>query len=530
MTTMENYLHDFLRVLFAHKRLIKRVFLGFALITLVLPLVLKQSFEISSQVIVQSKKLSQSDVGTALTQDSDKFIPPSLADMETEVNILRSSTLVRQTIAQLHEEGLYSPSPGVLGTLVTQPLKRFIVDPLRNHVINPLKSVLGLETDPVRDTTLDSWTAQALDDLTVETLPGSNVIFLAYRYPDPAQGTRFVERLLSNYLVNRQELQSNDLPLDFYELKKSQYQQRLDDLEGRRLALLGEANASDPAEEITFRLNAINTEEQALNLYRDRALEGQSWINYLQESLTAARKAGLTDYSFPYAFANTVDNIAYEDREIKQLGEQLSEQVSRYGGASETYQQSSLPIRQQREQITRTRGQFLRVVENRIRERKADLDVVNATIAQKVARIDEYKGRIFALQEVQSKLRQLDTEIDALHKAFFTYTQRYEESRSQGLIDGTLSNARILSQPYEPAEAVFPKPMLIIPLGLLTGLLLAIALGYVREFFDHRFKLPAQVQQHLGLPVLMVINAVEESKENPHSRGSWKWLWHWART
>ncbi len=105
MTTMENYLHDFLRVLFAHKRLIKRVFLGFAVITLLLPLLLKQSFEISSQVIVQSKKLSQSDVGTGLTQDSDKFIPPSLADMETEVNILRSTTLVRQTIEQLHDEG-----------------------------------------------------------------------------------------------------------------------------------------------------------------------------------------------------------------------------------------------------------------------------------------------------------------------------------------------------------------------------------------------------------------------------------------
>lgn len=529
MTTMENYLHDFLRVLFAHKRLIKRVFLTFALITLLLPLVLKQSFEISSQVIVQSKKLSQSDVGTALTQDSDKFIPPSLADMETEVNILRSTTLVRQTIEQLHDEGQYSPSPGVVGTLLFQPLKRVVVDPLRNHVINPLRSALGLETDSVRDTTLDSWTAQALEDLTVETLPGSNVVFLAYRFPDPAQGTRFVERLLSNYLISRQELQSNDLPLDFYEQKKAQYQERLDHLEARRLTLLGEANASDPTEEITFRLNAINTEEQALNLYRDRALEGHRWITYLQESLTVAREAGLTDYSFPYAFANTVDNIAYEDREIKQLGEQLSEQVSRYGSASETYQQSSLPIREQREQITRTRDQFLRVVENRIRERRADLEVVNAVIEQKVSRIDRYKSRILTLQEVQSKLRQLDTEIDALHKAFFTYTQRYEESRSQGLIDGALSNARILSHPYEPTEAVFPKPMLIISLGLLTGLLLAIALGYVREFFDHRFKLPAQVQQHLGLPVLMVINTVDKSEHNPYTRGSGKWLWHWAR-
>src|SRR5690554_7791732 len=90
MNRMENYLHDFLRVLFVHRRLIKRVFLLFALITLLLPLVLKQTFEISADIIVQSKKLSQADVSTALSQESDKFIPPTLTDMETEVNILRS--------------------------------------------------------------------------------------------------------------------------------------------------------------------------------------------------------------------------------------------------------------------------------------------------------------------------------------------------------------------------------------------------------------------------------------------------------
>ncbi|MNQ60193.1 Tyrosine-protein kinase ptk [compost metagenome] len=128
-------------------------------------------------------------------------------------------------------------------------------------------------------------------------------------------------------------------------------------------------------------------------------------------------------------------------------------------------------------------------------------------IDQKTKRINDYKSRIRELQQTQSKLRQVDTEIDALHKAFFTYTQRYEESRGAGLLDNDLSNARILSAPYEPTEASFPKPLLIIPFGLFTGLLLAIALVYVREFFDHRFKHPAQLTHQLGMPVLLVINA-----------------------
>jgi len=55
MNPKENYLHEFFRIFFANKRLVKRVFLIFAVIALVLPLVLKQSFDITAQVIVQSK-------------------------------------------------------------------------------------------------------------------------------------------------------------------------------------------------------------------------------------------------------------------------------------------------------------------------------------------------------------------------------------------------------------------------------------------------------------------------------------------
>lgn len=531
MNPKENYLHEFFRIFFANKQLVKRVFLVFAVIALLLPLMLKQSFEITAEVIVQSKKLTQSDASTALTPETDKFIPPSLADMETETNILRSPTLIRQTISQLRDEGDYAPSQGMFQTLVLDPLRHHVVNPLRVQLINPVRDALGLEIDPVRDTVLDSLIQQAVKDLKIETLPGSNVISIVYSFGDPAQGTRFVQRLLENYLQNRQDLQSNELPESFYEQKKSQYQVRLDDLEGNRLGLLERIKSSDPAEEITFRLNAINTEEQALNLYRDRLLQSQRWLDYLKTNLSAANSKSVKfdDYTFPFTFTTTVDNVAFEDREIKQLGEQLTSRVAQYRADLAIFQPGSEPMIVQREQIGRARQQFLKVVDNRIRERTNDLAVIGLVIDQKTKRINDYKGRIHELQQTQSKLRQLDTEIDALHKAFFTYTQRYEESRSADLLDNDLSNARILSPPYEPTEAAFPKPLLIIPFGLLTGLLLAIALVYVREFFDHRFKHPAQISHQLGMPVLLVINSEETQRTHQHSAWFLPKLLHWVR-
>ena len=529
MNPKENYLHEFFRIFFANKQWVKRIFLIFAVIVLVLPLMLKQSFDITAQVIVQSKKISQGDATTSLNQEDARFIPPSLADMETESNILRSPGLVRQTISALRDQGEYTSSPGVFNKWVSDPLQRYITTPLREYLINPVRDGLGLEVDPVRDTQLDMLTAEAIENLTIETLPGSNVISITYSFGDPAQGTRFVAQLLQNYLSSRQDLQSTELPQKFYEQKKIQYQTRLDGLENERLVLLGDVSSSDPKEEITFRLNAINTEEEALNLYHDRLLQSQSWLDYLKASLAVANTSRAADYSFPFTFTTTMDNIAFEDREIKQLGEQLTGQVSRYSNDLAIFQPSSEPMLLAREQITRTRQQFLKVVRNRIQERTNDLAVVSAVIKQKTARIAEFKDRIHQLQQTQSKLRQMDTEIDALHAAFSTYAQRFAESSTARSLDNDLSNARVLSPPFEPTAAAFPKPMLIIAFGLFCGLLLAIALVYVREFFDHRFKHPAQISQQLDVPVLLVINEQTPEQANPHRNWSVPSLVHWVR-
>lgn len=531
MNSKENYVHEFFRVLFANRQIVKRVFLLFALTALLLPLLLKQTFEINAEVIVQSKKLSQSDSNSSLSQESDKFVPPTLSDMETESNILRSPTLIRETITQLRDEGRYNIPPSLLNRFVLTPLREGVIHPLRERVINPLRSWVGLDVDPVRDNPLDALTEDAIKHLKVETLPGSNVVSVNYASPDPALGTLFVQRLLDNYLRNRQDLQSNELPETFYEQKKQHYQTRISDLEQRRLGMLEHIGSADPREEITFRLNAINTEEQALNQYGDRLLQGSQWLAYLKTSLATARSANLRDYAFPYTFTsgNNNEGVSFEDREVKLLGDQLTNQVLTYGNDLSVFQADSEQMLLQREQIGKTRQQFLKVVANRVQEREKDLAVIQGVIEQKTQRIAEYKTRVHQLQQTQSQSRQLDTEIEALHKAFFTYTQRYEESRGERQLNGDQSNARILSAPYEPTEPAFPKPGLIIPFGLLTGLLLAVALVYMREFFDRRFKHPAQLTQQLDLPVLLVLNDQTPTLANPYRRWSLPRLVHWVR-
>src|SRR5690606_11097594 len=135
------------------------------------------------------------------------------------------------------------------------PIENFITSPLKNYVINPAKELIGSDVDPIRDTSLDELLQKVIKDLEIATLPGSNVILITYSAADPVQGTVFVDSLVQNYLKNRQDLQSNELPQVFYEQKKLHYKDRIGDLEDSRLGILEAADASDQPEEITFRLN-----------------------------------------------------------------------------------------------------------------------------------------------------------------------------------------------------------------------------------------------------------------------------------
>ncbi len=65
---------------------------------------------------------------------------------------------------------------------------------------------------------------------------------------------------------------------------------------------------------------------------------------------------------------------------------------------------------------------------------------------------------------------------------------------------------------------------------MLTGLPLAIAFVYVREFFDHRFKHPAPNQPQAGHSgANAVINDQNVLPGNPHRTGPLPSFLHWVR-
>ena len=119
--------------------------------------------------------------------------------------------------------------------------------------------------------------------------------------------------------------------------------------------------------------------------------------------------------------------------------------------------------------------------------------------------------------------------MEAVNDAYFKYSQQYEEKRSEEFSDmDQLTNVRILTRPIIPKQPSSPKPLLVVLIGLVAGLLISITLGLLKEFFDHRFKFPDQIEEQLGIPLIACfddMDVVEDIEPFEWSvNGIVKWL------
>jgi uncharacterized protein involved in exopolysaccharide biosynthesis len=511
----DNYVREFLRIFFANSRLIKRVFFGFVVITFSVLLLVEKTFELTGEVIVLSKRLNQTHNSELVGGVRVQYIPASLADMETEANILRSLSLIRKTVSELSAEGKFYQTPSFFQVYIKQPIKETIILPLRTYVIDPVKEALGLTSKPKVDNEVDKLVDLAVDSLNIKTIPGSNIILVMFSCPDAKMGVNFVNKLLDNYLMTHSYLLVDEGPSSVFLKKKRLYKQNFAQLEQKKLTLLNKYKVANPQQELVFTVESIENETKELNDYQDAYAENEEWLKYLEKHWQHLKRVNnLSVNTVPFSFTRILGTDAYDDKEIHMQSERVTLLYSEYSTALFSYKQGSFKVKQIKKRLAHERSRFIALIKNRILERKKSLDITAFLIKQKKQRINKLNVRAKILKEVKLLEEQLDIEINAIKEALFAYSQKYEEKRAENLAEANgLSNVKILSWPFIPPEPAFPKPKLIIPLGIMTGLILALSLGYLKEFFDHTFKHPNHVSKYLGIPVIAVIDDISSKKK-----------------
>jgi len=68
-----------------------------------------------------------------------------------------------------------------------------------------------------------------------------------------------------------------------------------------------------------------------------------------------------------------------------------------------------------------------------------------------------------------------------------------------------VENVQVIDAATVPDEPVSPRKTLNTAVAAVVGLMAAIVLAFIFEYFDNSIRTPEDVEKHLGLPVLTII-------------------------
>jgi uncharacterized protein involved in exopolysaccharide biosynthesis len=136
----------------------------------------------------------------------------------------------------------------------------------------------------------------------------------------------------------------------------------------------------------------------------------------------------------------------------------------------------------------------------------------------------DFPGRVGEIQSLQQSIADLESRLDqevkkyaenearllelqrALHLAEMEYTELDKRlaqiSLFQQVMASALPSRTIVEPPLVPASSEWKKKILVAVLSVFSGLALGICLAAVRQFGDHRLETEADVERHLGIPVV----------------------------
>ena len=169
-------------------------------------------------------------------------------------------------------------------------------------------------------------------------------------------------------------------------------------------------------------------------------------------------------------------------------------------------------------------------VQTAIKSAEAKIEAEVAKVAQSLK--TEYEAALAEERSLMTALEQQKNEALALNRRAIEYGSLQRDAASnrqifEGLLQRTketdiasnlrTSNIRIVDEAEIPRYPARPQKLGSLTLGLFGGSVLGIALAFLFEYLDSRFKNPEDIKQHLGLPFLGMIPSIhaKEHQGNP---------------
>ena len=409
--------------------------------------------------------------------------------MNSEMEILRSQELLRQTIDRMEKAG--TPIFGADTTMT------------------PAEQVAALQ-----------------GMLTVAPAPESNVIAVDLFAKNKEKGQAILGAIVDTFLERHAQVHGNNGASAFFEEQKNVTKARLEGAEKNLKDFVDREQLIMPEDQIRAALKGASrgSESVAISQAKVRGLERR--VQKLREQLaTAPAEQRDIEKVNPAATSLAIElgrkeaertellqHYTEEDRLVVDVNAQIAALQGRLASAKTqvvgTERISVNPVRQE--------------LQRRLLQSELNLADMSARVNGLEAKLDrqaaEATKEAVDLRQKSIELSRLEQEVALSREAYQLYERKQEEARISDAMDQErFLNVSVIDGPTMPVQPVNKMNPLMLVAALIAGTGLGVGTAVGIEFLGRNFKFEEQVEQILELPVFAVIPDMSEVAELQHS-------------
>ncbi len=402
-------------------------------------------------------------------------------DLNSEVQIFRSDNVVRRTVQQLEEESEVFAEPemsGLTGWLSRQKKN------LRALMSRGEQGPLSEEAQAFAKM------KEINKSLSIRIVPTSNVISVRVSWSDPHAAQQILETLMHAYLVERRTVFEPGQVREFFNTQVENYTNQLERKKDEILDLV--KRAPDPAAALENNLALKRSISEQLNDLEKQKIDTLSEYELINNALEDS-----DIWYFAFIDNEVIRSLGFE---VQELARELALALRSYEPESETVVALERQLASARSNLNREVYAILEGLGARLVSLQNQIDLLSD-------RMDEIDAGNIELKQMQLQLESLQKETELLEFSYQTFYQRSQETSigNREIAGGADSQVVVLARGQASPEPDFPRRLPLIVLGLLLSFLVGGTVGFVREFFDHTFKRPEDVERVTGFPVVFSI-------------------------
>jgi uncharacterized protein involved in exopolysaccharide biosynthesis len=342
---------------------------------------------------------------------------------------------------------------------------------------------------------IEEWMAAGLvKNVAPQFILGTNVLSIKYKSGDPNQAALIANAFLAATIDGSVAMKAAeaDQTARWFAPQLDELRKELDDARTALRAFQAKANMVAPSP---------SGGDKETNQYMAIAQEltnAQSGLTALQSRLTS----GSTDLS---------NDPSDPDLQILSgLKEKLSTAEAETASAKGVLGSNNPKMLAQQANIASLRKQIGEATEKmrtHLKERIATVQTQIASLGQEQAQAQK---SLIDIQAQRDHLGQLERDVAFRADQLNARERAAEQAKLQSKL--TFSDMTVLDKAFPPVEPAFPKPFVVMPVGIAAGLALGLILALLAEAADRRVRFPVDLEYAAPAPFLGSLGSAGRSK------------------